>query len=850
METAYPLLFFPEPQSSKRTGRRFPFSKPHYPSAERQSELLTPLFDTLERAFNARRMEIRQNPEGLNPEQVVVFETVGSVDDFVIAIKRIEGLEWLGEIEVDDIQPTEDFYDVKNREKPLTGRLFLTMANQRAIDELLSLWRRYSNDTNFQFERGLSGLKSLFERLKDIRRWDIQDRLLETGVIGVWQETLLENVSTIRFELQLWFSESLSKRQQIQQDIVAMIESLNGRCISSSEIPEIAYHALLVELPASEIQRIIDSPNTLLVRHDGIMFFRASGQIAVNVDYKEEETFDTDYNIEGTPSGLPVAALLDGMPMENHSLLEGRLIIDDPDNFSDNYEAKDRIHGTTMSSLIIYGDLEDRNIPISTPLYVRPIMKLRIGLNKREERMPNDELPVDLIHRAVKRIFEGEANNPPMHSIKIINFSIGDNSLLFYHTMSPIAKLLDWLSFRYKVLFIISAGNHLTNVELPITNRDFEALSDIEKEKLIYKTIIADIRNRRLLSPAESLNNITIGSIHHDNSHLRDYDSRINPSLKILPNVHSAFGGGYRNAIKPDLVFSGGRQFFNVLINNNRIHLSYSKNKATPGQSVAAPDPELTKTYFTRGTSNATALITNGAIKITETLKNILGDHYDSPQNKAYIPLLIKVMLAHGSSWGEIETNLTQVLSNSYSNSEIKKIVTKWMGYGMPDIDRVAKCTEQRVTVLGFGELEMDKVHVFKFPLPQSLSAIQGERKLIISLGWFSPIAPRTQRYRIAGLYFEIEDNIIKVNRDDVDWQKVRKGTLQHEVFVGKDAVPFESNSDLKIRVSCKKDAKSFTEPIPYALAVTLEVAEEINLPIYQEVRSRLMNPIVVEQSI
>ena len=134
---------------------------------------------------------------------------------------------------------------------------------------------------------------------------------------------------------------------------------------------------------------------------------------------------------------------------------------------------------------IIHGDLNDNNSPITTPLYVRPIMKLKMWLNDRIECIPDNELFVDLLHRAVKRIFEGDSDSDPIKSIKIINLSIGDSSLLFYHTMSPVARLLDWLSFQYDVLFIISAGNHLHNIELPILYRDFKLLNDLNKEKII-----------------------------------------------------------------------------------------------------------------------------------------------------------------------------------------------------------------------------------------------------------------------------------------------------------------------------------------------------------------------------
>ena len=98
MAHEYPLLIFPEPQTLNRIGTRIFPGQIHYPSHARQSERLSPLFQTLKGVFDARRVEIQQMPEGVNPDQVIVFETIGSVDDFVIAVRNTPGLEWLGEI--------------------------------------------------------------------------------------------------------------------------------------------------------------------------------------------------------------------------------------------------------------------------------------------------------------------------------------------------------------------------------------------------------------------------------------------------------------------------------------------------------------------------------------------------------------------------------------------------------------------------------------------------------------------------------------------------------------------------------------------------------------------------------
>jgi len=114
------------------------------------------MFDQLQATFNARRVEIQQTTAGIDPEQVLVIEIIGSVDKFANAVKRIEGLEWMGEIETDEITPDEDFYDEANPQKNLNGRLYLVMTNQRALDEMLSLWQRYQTDPDMQFKHGLT----------------------------------------------------------------------------------------------------------------------------------------------------------------------------------------------------------------------------------------------------------------------------------------------------------------------------------------------------------------------------------------------------------------------------------------------------------------------------------------------------------------------------------------------------------------------------------------------------------------------------------------------------------------------------------------------------------------------
>ena len=49
----------------------------------------------------------------------------------------------------------------------------------------------------------------------------------------------------------------------------------------------------------------------------------------------------------------------------------------------------------------------------------------------------------------------------------------------------------------------------------------------------------------------------------------------------------------------------------------------------------------------------------------------------------------------------------------------------------------------------------------------------------------------------------------------------------------------FQDGDRIAIKVNCRADAGNISNPIRYGLAVTLEVAEGVNIPIYQEVRDR-----------
>lgn len=588
-----PLLLFPTPETASRSTLGGGGGRVRRPTPQRQWDRLSPVFSQLQATFDARRIEIQQSAAGIIPEQVLVIETVGSIENFANAVKRIVGLEWMGEIEIDEITPDEEFYDETKPDKELSGRLYLVMTNQQALEQMLSLWRRYQEDPTMQFEHGLTKFRDVFLHLKSIRQWDVQDRLLETGIIDVWRENLeYDGDRVITFETELWFRGSNELRAVSESQVTYLVQQAGGRILNQSVIEGIAYHGLLAELSAHAIRSIVENPTTELVKCENVMFFRPVGQMVVGDKSPEGDVENAQIEEMPLPTGDPVVALFDGVPLANHRLLAGRLIIDDPDNWDADYAASERVHGTSMASLIVHGDLNQPSTPLPRPIYVRSIMKPLNWLNTpRPEGIPENCLAVDLIHRAVKRLFEGgQGEGPTAPQVRVINLSIGDRTRQFTQSMSPIARLLDWLSVKYGVLFVVSAGNHPTSISLGVSQEEFDSFRADEFEAATIRALYRDARHRKLLSPAETINGLTVGSTHQDESQLTYQGNRIDPFEHPLPSPVSAFGSGYRRAIKPDVIFYGGRQWYRLPLQpTNPVTIEPAIFRVPPGNKTASP---------------------------------------------------------------------------------------------------------------------------------------------------------------------------------------------------------------------------------------------------------------------
>ncbi|MBI5446665.1 MAG: S8 family peptidase [Deltaproteobacteria bacterium] len=620
--------------------------------------------------------------------------------------------------------------------------------------------------------------------------------------------------------------------------------------MQEATIEEIAYHAVLARLPIGAVRPLLEEAgrDAALVQCEQVQFFRAAGQMAGIVGEGGLQPDPAPAGAQVAVLGDPVVALFDGLPLQNHRRLAGRLVVDDPDGYEAQYPASERRHGTAMASLIVHGDLDAAEAALARRLYVRPILQpdARAWVTPRPETVPERVLVVDLIHRAVRRLFDGDGGEPPVAPrVSVINLSIGIRDRLFDGAMSPLARLLDWLAWKYRVLFVVSAGNHPHDIGLAATSAQFRAMSAADLQTEVLRAVAADARNRRLLSPAEAVNVITVGAVHQDASTGAPPPNTIQPFIGDgLPSVINAQGMGYRRAIKPDILIPGGRVVLREAVAQSpTATLQVLTQARPPGQRVAAPGEtpgDLAYTWHSRGTSNATALATRAGSELYDVLEELRDEPGGELIDVLPRAVWLKVLLVHSASWGDAGQVLDQILRTRQNSRQFKEYVTRLLGYGGIEPERVRECTRYRVTALGGGQLQAEQAHVHRFPLPPGLSGRRGWRRLTITLAWLTPINAAHQSWRRADLWFTPPTDPLQIKRQQAEWRAVQRGTVQHEVLEGDRAAAFVDGDNLEVRVSCRPDAGALEDAVPYALATTLEVAEEIGVDIYDEVRVRV----------
>ncbi len=650
-----------------------------------------------------------------------------------------------------------------------------------------------------------------------------------------------------RIEAELWYRDKDRSRAATLQRISEIVAKVGGEIIDRATIVEICYQAVLIDIPATEIERFSEREEVHLLVCDDIMFLRPQSSMDVWKGSFELQR-EAEVPDEEPSTAPPIAALLDGVPVQNHVLLDGRLAIDDPDELERMSTVASRHHGTAMASLILHGDRNIMQRALSRPLHVRPV--LYAPINEGDEQPNQNRLLIDVIYRAIKRIREGddegEATAP---EVFLVNLSLGDRGRPFTRVMSPWAKLLDYLAEHYGILFLVSAGN--IKEPLPINQfkkwAEFEDANPEDREWAVLSALLEQKAFRTLLSPAEALNPITIGAMHDDAVDDSRGSAPVDPyATRELPNVSSALGLGHRKVIKPDIYLPGGREHVHCQVSDGSLVVIPNFNGPF-GLASAAPDEagNLAHTRLTMGTSAATALATRWAHLIFDALMDGDGGSLHTDLDAEFRAVVVKALLVHRATWGGRAMFLNEHCGPRGRGTDVQRRddISRLLGYGFPNIEESLSCAPNRATLVGYGTIAAGESRVHGIPLPPSLERVQEPRTLTVTVAWFSPINPRHQVYRCAKLTVATVSKIqeaagVSRSSGQPSDTSVNRGTVWHTQYEGDKAVAFVDDGHVVLQIHCRGQAGAPDKDIRYGLAVTIEAGEGI--AVYDEVRARL----------
>ncbi len=801
----------------------------NFGNVEQRIQRLDAQFDALQAALGDQ-IHLAESIQAADPQLVLVMEARDENIDLT-AIAAGLGIEILREAE-SRVDPDDEFALASERARsPLVSScLHAICVSQNSLDELLRLWRAWQRDR--QLPRGRAPLRDFFLHLKDIRPWGPQDRLKLID----WDAHFagIDPDAQVSIDIELWFRGSPDARIAAQDGVSALLLRDGGTVASSAVIEEVGYHGLKATVPNRVLEQLargeFDAVQT--IKSANVMYLRATGQVALPTSEDTGEDIHTD---ETAPAGVPVLCLFDGVPAANHPMLTGRVTILDPDDLESSYTVDERRHGTAMASAVVWGDRGNNERPAPRQVLVRPILCPCDETIDRAEELPVEALAPDLMRRAFRDLYEpGPDGTPPSApEIAIINLSVGDPATPFDTVLSSWARTIDWLSYSYGVLVVVSAGNYTTLNLSPSNTTELAALTDEDRRQSTLEALDRQQNQRRLIAPAESINALTVGAIHDDAAQGAPIGYRVDPNDGLVSvSPVSATGSGYRHSLKPDLAAPGGRAYFAIGPSTDLITFR-QPSAAGPGIKVASP--RAGRETYTIGTSASAAMVSRQAARLYDVIDAVTGG---APVTRRQRASAIKALLVHGvDDFEELRASPLPL--------------ERAIGNGILLRDFSSGCATNEAVLLFLGQIGAAQEQQLEIPLPDGLSVREAKR-IDTTLAWLSPINWRHRQYRRAALSFVTPvgaiPNLGSASGISADVSKAGAATVQHLSWETHSAWAAGQGSAISIRVKCYEQAGGLQgERVDYAAVASIWVAPAIGVDVYSQVRDQVRAPVAIQ---
>jgi hypothetical protein len=355
--------------------------------------------------------------------------------------------------------------------------------------------------------------------------------------------------------------------------------------------------------------------------------------------------------------------------------------------------------------------------------------------------------------------------------------------------------------------------------------------------------------DRRMFSPSEAINAVTVGASNDDWVSAADRRAArtiIDPFPGIrAANPSSALGPGFARSVKPDILMPGGREHLRQMRTDGHVFVRPAPSTRPAGLKVAAPRTGAfgVAEGYSGGTSGATALASRTCHRIHDALEAAYPDFAGLPHIQR--AALLKALLVHPARWpDDIAARIKAIIGPvGGHHSHIKDNIRRFLGFGYVDAEDAVACAEDRATFWAVGELSRDRVTTVRVPIPAVMSGQARPHSLSATLAWFTPVQPGRKSYRSVRLKLldPAEAGTLGVSPRSLqpDGNQTNRGTIFMRCWEG-DKAPVVG-PDMTIDLVVQRDPDPGTpidEAVPFGLAVTVAMPGIVGL--YTQVAQRL----------
>jgi hypothetical protein len=427
-----------------------------------------------------------------------------------------------------------------------------------------------------------------------------------------------------------------------------------------------------------------------------------------------------DFQLLPPPEEAPAVCVIDSGMQEEHFLLEPAIdkpssycfVPDRPPNEIGDYVSPGG-HGTRIGGAVLYGETVLRTGKVQLESWLQNARVLNKDL-----RLLTDLYPPAMIREVVERYHSGPRKT------RLFNQSINYTIPCRLRHMSAWAAEMDRLSETHDILIIQSGGNLYCSEPGPLMGIRQHLQSGRD-----YPGYLAEA-SCRVADPAQSLQALTVGSVAYGSFEVPGWRSFAGD--RGHPSAFSRTGFGIWNVIKPEVVEFGGD---NLRTNN------LPPDVATPSSGRPCYPELVRSTMFPPGpavdrdevgTSFAAPKVTRIAARLQAVLPNETC-------------LLYRALIVQSARW--------PAWTSAATGPELTQIL-RYIGYGIPEIDRATTNTPHRVTFVASRNrktgrelrIRARECHIFQIPIPREMRRQSDEYQILIEVTLSYAAQPRRIR--------------------------------------------------------------------------------------------------------